>query len=178
MTHTEDLIFRLRDTASRGVSAWGDLQQEAADELMGMWKRIEANEGYIQMMAEQLLAERLATELAVDAEQEACAKVCDDNADIEHWQDEKSGGIRTGLHAKLISARGQASHPRGECMSEGHPKLTVIPSSNQKAMGQDLMDELRQVINAHKYDHMATATVIGVLEMTKLHYWQFNLTED
>lgn len=33
MTHTEDLIFRLRDTASRGVSSWGDLQQEAADEL-------------------------------------------------------------------------------------------------------------------------------------------------
>jgi hypothetical protein len=57
-------------------------------------------------------------------------------------------------------------------------KLTVIPSSNQKAMGQDLMDELRQVINAHKYDHMATATVMGVLEMTKLHYWQCNLTKD
>ena len=83
MTHTEDLIFRLRDTASRGVSSWGDLQQEAADEL------------------ETLIN-------AVDAEREACAKVCDDNADIEHWQDEKSGGIRTGLHAKLIRARGQA----------------------------------------------------------------------
>ena len=81
MTHTEDLIFRLRDTASRGVSSWGDLQQEAADEL------------------ETLIN-------AVDAEREACAKVCDDNADIEHWQDEKSGGIRTGLHAKLIRARG------------------------------------------------------------------------
>ena len=83
MTHTEDLIFRLRDTASRGVSSWGDLQQEAADEL------------------ETLIN-------AVDAEREACAKVCDDNADIEHWQDEKSGGIRTGLHAKLIRARGEA----------------------------------------------------------------------
>ena len=82
MTHTEDLIFRLRDTASRGVSSWGDLQQEAADEL------------------ETLIN-------AVDAEREACAKVCDDNADIEHWQDEKSGGIRTGLHARLIRARGQ-----------------------------------------------------------------------
>jgi len=63
-------------------------------------------------------------------------------------------------------------------MSEGHPKLTVIPSSNQKAMGQDLMDKLREVINAPEYNHMATATVIGVLEMTKLHYWQCNLTED
>ena len=35
MTHTEDLIFRLRDTASRGVSSWGDLQQEAADHIAG-----------------------------------------------------------------------------------------------------------------------------------------------
>jgi len=63
-------------------------------------------------------------------------------------------------------------------MTEERPKLTVIPSSNQKAMGQDLMDKLRDVINAPEYDHMATATVIGVLEMTKLHYWQCNLTED
>ena len=47
-------------------------------------------------------------ELIAAAEREACAKLCDDNADIEHWQDEKSGGIRTGLHAKLIRARGQA----------------------------------------------------------------------
>ena len=77
MTHIEDLIHRLRDTASRGVSSWGDLQQEAADELLGMWKRIEANERFIQMMSEQLSAERLATELAVDAEREACAKVCE-----------------------------------------------------------------------------------------------------
>jgi len=58
------------------------------------------------------------------------------------------------------------------------PKLTVIPSSNQRAMGQDLMDELREVINSTKYDHMATATVMGVLEMTKMHYWQCNLTGD
>lgn len=63
-------------------------------------------------------------------------------------------------------------------MNEGHPKLTVIPSSNQKAMGQDLMNELREVINSPKYDHMTTATVMGVLEMTKLHYWQCNLIED
>lgn len=54
------------------------------------------------------------------------------------------------------------------------PKLTVIPSSDQKAMGQDLMNELRDVINAPKYDHMTIATVIGVLEMTKLHYWSVN----
>jgi len=29
----KDLIHRLRDTASRGVSVWGDLQMEAADAL-------------------------------------------------------------------------------------------------------------------------------------------------
>ena len=52
MTHTEDLIFRLRDTASRGVSSWGDLQQEAADKL-----------------------ETLMTEVA--AEREACAKLAE-----------------------------------------------------------------------------------------------------
>ncbi len=57
---------------------------------------------------------------------------------------------------------------------EEKPKLTVIPSSDQKAMGIDLMDELRDVINAPKYDHMTIATVIGVLEMTKLHYWSVN----
>ena len=60
-------------------------------------------------------------------------------------------------------------------MNDERPKLTVIPSSDQKAMGNDLMDELRAVINAEKYDHMTTATVMGVLEMTKLHYWQSNL---
>lgn len=54
------------------------------------------------------------------------------------------------------------------------PNLTVIPSSDQKAMGLDLMNELRDVINAPKYDHMTIATVIGVLEMTKMHYWSVN----
>jgi len=63
-------------------------------------------------------------------------------------------------------------------MTEQSLKLTVIPSSNQKAMGQDLMNELLEVLNADKYDYMTTATVIGVLEMTKLHYWHCSLTED
>lgn len=61
-------------------------------------------------------------------------------------------------------------------MTEQRPKLTVIPSADQKVTGQYLMDELREVINSPKYDHMTTATVMGVLEMTKLHYWQCNLT--
>ena len=73
MTHIEDLIFRLRDTASRGVSSWGDLQQEAADEL------------------ETLIN-------AVDAEREACAKVC------EHF-----GGFSDGYScATAVRAKGQA----------------------------------------------------------------------
>lgn len=122
MTHTEELIARLRDTASRGVSSWGDLQQEAADQIVGqdllievLKKQLSAAQEtaktdaiLLQNLAEQLSAQRLATELAVAAEREACAKLCDDNADIEQWQDEKSGGIRKNLHAKLIRARGQA----------------------------------------------------------------------
>lgn len=55
------------------------------------------------------------------------------------------------------------------------PKLTVIPSSDQKAMGLDLMNDIRELVNSPKYDHMTVATVIGVLEMTKLHYWSVNL---
>jgi hypothetical protein len=54
-------------------------------------------------------------------------------------------------------------------------KLTVIPSSDQKAMGIDLMNDIRALVNSPKYDHMTVATVIGVLEMTKLHYWNVNL---
>lgn len=56
-------------------------------------------------------------------------------------------------------------------------KLSVIPSSDQRAMSVDLMDELRELINAPKYDHMTVSTVMGVLEMVKLHYWN-NLQED
>ena len=53
-------------------------------------------------------------------------------------------------------------------------KITVIQPSNPRVMGKDLMDELRAVINSPKYDHMTIGMVIGVLEMTKLHYWQVN----
>lgn len=56
-------------------------------------------------------------------------------------------------------------------------KLSVIPSSDQRAMATDLMDELRGLINAPKYDHMTVSTVMGVLEMVKLHYWN-NLDEE
>ena len=45
-------------------------------------------------------------------------------------------------------------------MSEEHPKLTVIPSSNQQAMGQDLMDELREVINSSKFLHTTVSNML------------------
>ena len=50
-------------------------------------------------------------------------------------------------------------------------KLTVIPSSDQRATGNELMDEIRALANSPKYDHMNVSTLIGVLEMVKLHYW-------
>jgi hypothetical protein len=67
MTRTEDLIAKLRDTASRGVSSWGDLQQEAAD-------HIAAQDLLIEVLKKQLSA-------TVAAEREACAKLCEDNAE-------------------------------------------------------------------------------------------------
>ena len=113
MTHTEDLIHRLRDTASRGISSWGDLQQEAADELETqdlfvevLKKRLSAVQGLAKNdailllnLAEQLSAAKLATELAVAAEREACADVCESVP----WSD----WFRTDI-AKAIRARGQA----------------------------------------------------------------------
>ena len=72
MTHTEELIFRLRDTARRSQTAWGDLQQEAADELQALIDMQTTDGILIQNLAEQLSAGRLATELAVAAEREAC----------------------------------------------------------------------------------------------------------
>jgi hypothetical protein len=65
MTHTEDLIFRLRALRHK--------------------------------TAPQCAAERLATELAVAAEREACAKVC-----------EEPGWNAANWCAKAIRARGQA----------------------------------------------------------------------
>jgi hypothetical protein len=77
MTHTEDLILRLRDTASRGVSSWGDLQQEAADELETLMN-------------------------AVAAEREACAKLCEDEKiNATHY----SAPTQSNWLAKKIRAR-------------------------------------------------------------------------
>jgi hypothetical protein len=79
MTHTEELIARLRDTASRGVSSWGDLQQEAADALETLMN-------------------------AVDAEREACAEVCDEL----HWPWRMGDNSGPKECASAIRARGQA----------------------------------------------------------------------
>ncbi len=38
MSNISELVARLRDTASKGISAWGDLQNEAADMLEQMEK--------------------------------------------------------------------------------------------------------------------------------------------
>jgi hypothetical protein len=83
MTHTEDLLFRLRDTASRGVSSWGDLQQEAADELQALMN-------------------------AVAAEREACAKVCDDGINNATDWDSSAWDQAWENRAYAIRARGQA----------------------------------------------------------------------
>jgi hypothetical protein len=70
--------------------------------------------------------------------------------------------------------RGGSMCRRNQSKEQSMTNVTLleIPSANQHAVGQDLMDELRGVINAPKYDNMTVATVIGVLEMVKLHYWQ------
>jgi len=113
MTHTEDLIHRLRDTASRGVSSWGDLQQEAADELQALIDMQTTDGILIQNLAEQLSAGRLATELAVAAEREAIAKMFDEALPlIPSSLNDQGGCLSCGftpkLAAEVIRARGQA----------------------------------------------------------------------
>lgn len=110
MTHTEDLIFRLRDTASRGVSSWGDLQQEAADGLEALIDMQTLDGILIQNLTEQLSAERLATELAVDAEREACVRLIE-TTDLSNIPDpamQKWIAEMLFTYAGAIRARGQA----------------------------------------------------------------------
>ena len=40
MTDTTDIVWRLRKTARRGISVWGDLQMEAADTIERQAARI------------------------------------------------------------------------------------------------------------------------------------------
>ena len=51
-------------------------------------------------------------------------------------------------------------------------EITMIPCTNQKALGKDLMDEIRAVYDAEKYGHITHATLMGVLEMLKLEVWE------
>ena len=68
MTNHTDLIARLRDTASRGVSVWGDLQMGAADALEAAQAEIE-----------RLTADRRV--LQADGKHPApCAKFCEATA--------------------------------------------------------------------------------------------------
>jgi hypothetical protein len=93
MTHTEDLIARLRDTASRGVSSWGDLQQEAADHIAG----------------QDLLIEVLKKQLsAVAAEREACAKVCETYETASATSGDKAIAWIFNHCSARIRARGEA----------------------------------------------------------------------
>ena len=46
-------------------------------------------------------------------------------------------------------------------MDKDKPRLAVIPSSDQKAMGLDLMNDIRDLVNSPKYDHMTVATGAG-----------------
>ena len=56
-------------------------------------------------------------------------------------------------------------------------KLTVIPSADQQALGSDLYNELRSIINEPKYNHLTIGQLIGVLEMLKLDIWQLDAQE-
>ena len=46
--------------------------------------------------------------LVAAKEREACARICENYADTDSYQDETSGGTTTDFHAKLIRARGEA----------------------------------------------------------------------
>ena len=51
----KDLIERLRDTASKGVSVWGDLQMEAADALEAAQAEIERHKMHIKHIGNDAL---------------------------------------------------------------------------------------------------------------------------
>ena len=70
------LIERLRDTASKGISAWGDLQLEAADEL----ERLTAEE---KMQLEQIVNQGLEIERLTGASKSYEAQANKDCLEIE-----------------------------------------------------------------------------------------------
>ncbi len=52
------------------------------------------------------------------------------------------------------------------------PKLSVIPTANQEALSNTLMDELRAVMNKPEYGNVYYSTAIGVLEMLKMELYE------
>jgi hypothetical protein len=52
------------------------------------------------------------------------------------------------------------------------PKLSVIPTANQEALSNTLMDELRAVMNKPEYGNVYYSTTIGVLEMLKMELYE------
>ena len=51
-------------------------------------------------------------------------------------------------------------------------KLSVIPTANQEALSNTLMDELRAVMNKPEYGNVYYSTTIGVLEMLKMELYE------
>ena len=52
------------------------------------------------------------------------------------------------------------------------PKLSVIPTANQEALSNKLMEELRAVMNKPEYGNVYYSTNIGVLEMLKMELYE------
>ena len=52
------------------------------------------------------------------------------------------------------------------------PKLSVIPTANQEALSNKLMEELRAVTNKPEYGNIYYSTTIGVLEMLKMELYE------
>ena len=52
------------------------------------------------------------------------------------------------------------------------PKLSVIPTANQEALSNKLMEELRAVMNKPEYGNIYYSTTIGVLEMLKMELYE------
>lgn len=109
MTYTEDLIHRLRDTASRGVSSWGDLQQEAADELETLMN-------------------------AVAEEREACALACELQVKIFMSTQYKTGQPLSSLGERHAAAScAEAIRARGTSMTTLQEQLAAAEANRDKA---------------------------------------------
>ena len=52
------------------------------------------------------------------------------------------------------------------------PSLTVIPGGNQTTLASEMLEEVQEILWGEKYRNMTNATVLGVLEMAKMNYWQ------